>query len=152
MTMNESDDLQPFPETGSLLCFDHGTRRIGLAVCDASQSVVLPLETYPSRRADIDHAHFRKVIADYQVRGLIVGLPLFASGDESPQSALVRAFGVELERELKLPVRFWDERHSSTTAETHLWSQGVNPSAGKSRLDALAAAVILQSYINRKSS
>ncbi|OYW17800.1 MAG: Holliday junction resolvase RuvX [Planctomycetales bacterium 12-60-4] len=74
-------------------------------------------------------------------------MPLHMSGEESPQSRLVREFGDWLATATERPVTYWDERLTSSAAEAVLWSLGENPGQNKGRIDGLAAQAILQAYL-----
>jgi putative Holliday junction resolvase len=139
-----------FPHSGALLGVDYGTRRIGIATCNAEQTIAVPVETWIARTPELDAKHFRELVADYRIRGFVVGMPLMnQSGDEGRQAALTRKFGEWLRTATQLPVVYWDERYSSAQAETLLWSLGESPGKNKARLDGLAAQIILQSYLDR---
>lgn len=139
-----------FPTTGALLGVDHGARRIGIATCNAEQTIAVPVETWTSRTPDLDAKHFRELVSDYRIKGIVIGLPLMPqSGEESKQAALTRKFGDWLRGAINLPTAYWDERYSSAAAETLLWSRGESPGRDKSRLDGLAAQIILQGYLDR---
>jgi putative Holliday junction resolvase len=141
----------PFPQHGALLGIDHGTRRIGIAISNAEQTIAVPVETWISRTPELDRKHFRELITDYRIQGAVIGLPLMTvSGEEGPQAAITRKFGEWLQAETALPVVFWDERYSSAEAETLLWTRGESPGRDKARLDGLAAQIILQSYLDRR--
>lgn len=145
---NDVDAAACVPRAGVLLGIDFGTKRIGVAISNAEQTMALPLESYTVRNPRLDLAHMRELVADYRARGLVLGLPVLKSGDESRQAAAVREYGTWLEAELRLPVAYWDERHSSTEAELLLWSRGESPKQRKERLDPLAAQIILQGYLD----
>jgi len=148
-----SNTAESLPHPGAILGIDHGLKRIGIAICNVEQTIAVPVETWTVRSPQIDAQHFRKLVTDYRVLGLVVGLPLMSqTGDEGPQAKLTRKFGKWLGQETKLPVVFWDERYSSTHAETLLWSLGEKPGRIKGRLDGLAAQVILQTYLDRPST
>lgn len=150
MTTPESSENENLPETGALLGVDYGTRRIGIAVCNAEQTIAVPLETWITRTPELDRRHFSELVADYRIRGLIVGLPLLnQSGEEGQQAAITRKYGEWLRQTTGLPLKYWDERYSSAAAETLLWSRGETPGRNKARLDGLAAQIILQSYLDR---
>jgi putative Holliday junction resolvase len=137
-----------FPREGALIGVDHGLKRVGLAVSDAAQTMALPLMTVELKSAAHDGPVFRRVAADYRAVGWVIGLPLhMRSGEESPQAAIVRRFGDWLYGLTGLPVRYWDERLSSSAAEAVLWSLGESPAKQKGRLDGLAAQHILQNYL-----
>jgi putative holliday junction resolvase len=138
------------PREGVLFGIDYGTRRIGVAISNAEQTMALPLESLTVRSPKLDLAHLRELITDYRAKGLVLGLPVLKSGDESRQAAAVRQYGSWLAAELQLPVAYWDERHSSTEAELLLWSRGESPRKRKDRLDPLAAQIILQGYLDAK--
>ncbi|MDZ4687715.1 MAG: Holliday junction resolvase RuvX [Planctomycetaceae bacterium] len=137
-----------FPIRGALIGVDHGTKRVGLAVSDAEQTMAMPLSTIALKSAAHDAPQFRRVAADYRAVGWVLGLPLhMQSGEEGTQAAMVRRFGDWLHATTGLPVRYWDERLSSSAAEAVLWSLGESPSQQKGRLDGLAAQHILQNYL-----
>ena len=135
------------PYDGVLLGIDYGSKRIGVAISNGEQTMALPLESYTVRTPKLDLAYWRELTTDYRVKGLVLGLPVFKSGDEGPQAVLVRQYGTWLTDELKLPVAYWDERHSSTEAELMLWARGESPRKRKDRLDPLAAQIILKGYL-----
>lgn len=142
-----------FPQAGALLGVDYGKRRIGIATCNAEQTIAVPVETWTCRTPDLDARRFRELVADYRIKGIVIGLPLMPqSGDESQQAAVARNFGEWLRAITNLPIAYWDERYSSAAAETLLWSRGESPGRNKGRLDGLAAQVILQGYLDRASN
>ena len=155
--MTAADPTPPLaeslPRQGALLGVDYGTRRIGVAICNSDQTIASPFETWISRTPELDIRYFRKVIGDYRIRGIVIGLPLMPhTGEESRQSQVTRRYGEWLRGETGLPVLYWDERYSSAEAETILWSRGEHPSKNKARLDGLAAQIILQGYLDRKDA
>lgn len=144
---------EELPQVGALLGVDYGARRIGIATCNTEQTIAMPVETWTCRTPELDARHFRELAADYRIQGVVIGLPLMPrSGEESRQAALTRTFGGWLQGVLHLPIAYWDERYSSAAAETLLWSRGESPSRNKARLDGLAAQIILQGYLDRKSN
>lgn len=152
MPANEStpNSAEPLPKPGALLGIDYGTKRIGIAISNAEQTLAVPVETWISRTPELDAKHFRQLVSDYRVKGFVIGLPLMnQSGDEGKQAGVVRKFGEWLRREIGLPMAYWDERYSSAEAEALLWSMGESPNRNKARLDGLAAQIILQSYLDR---
>jgi putative Holliday junction resolvase len=148
--MNESSAPSEFPSTGVLLGVDHGTKRVGLAISDSRQALAMPLTTLVLKSPGHNAQQFRRVAAEYGAVGWVVGLPLhMSSGDESPQSALVRRFGDWLQTETRLPVCYWDERLTTSAAEAVLWSLGESPRQADGRVDGLAAQQILADYLDR---
>lgn len=138
------------PSRGALVGVDHGLKRIGLAVTDADQTMVMPLTMIAAKSPAHNAAEFRRIAQDYRAVGWVVGLPVHMSGEESAQSAVVRRFGAWLAEATHLPVCFCDERLSSSTAENLLWSLGETPHKKSGRVDGLAAQVILQSYLTAR--
>ena len=127
---------------------DFGTKRLGVAVCNADQTIAVPVETWIVSTPEQNLKHLRELIEDYRAVGFVVGLPVRMSGAEGDQAAVVRRFGDWLAEQSRLPVAFWDERHSSTEAEVLLWTQGISPAKSKDRLDRLAAQIILQAFLD----
>lgn len=150
MSDGEDNRAPSFPPRGVLGGIDHGLKRIGIAVTDAAQTLAMPVTTLASKSRVHDAAAFCRVRDDYRVVGWVIGLPLFKSGDESPQAAIVRTFGTWLAEVTARPVTYWDERLTSYAAETRLAMRGELPSKDKSRLDGLAAQLILQAYLDRR--
>ena len=130
----------------TVLAFDFGEKRIGIAVGDLAVRIAHPLTTID---AEENAARFKKigaVIAEWGPVRLIVGLPMHADGTEHEVSRLARRFAQRLEGRFGIPTSLVDERFTSRTAETRLRESGTRaPTIGKS-LDAAAAQEILQSY------
>lgn len=140
--------LPTVPAHGALLGLDYGTKRLGVAVCNADQTIAVPVETWTVRTPAQNLKHLKELIEDYRAVGFVLGLPVRMSGAEGDQAAVVRRFGIWLAEQTRLPVAYWDERHSSTEAEVLLWTQGISPTKSKERLDRLAALIILQSFLD----
>jgi putative Holliday junction resolvase len=146
--MNESSEPAAFPAAGRLLGIDFGTKRLGIAVSTPEQTIASPLENYTLRGGVADWDHLRKLAADYQVVGVVVGLPVHMSGEEGGQARQAREFGARLSRELGLPLRYWDERFTSSFAAEALSAAGLTRRQRHARLDKLAAQLMLQSYLD----
>ncbi len=139
-----------FPSAGPLLGLDYGTRRIGLAVSTPEQNLASPLENYTLRSESLDTKFLREVVADYRIVGLVVGLPVHMSGDEGEKAAEARAFGAWVSGLTGLPVEFRDERCTTSAAEHLLREAGLSRQQRKSRLDKLAAQIMLQAYLDAR--
>lgn len=143
-----SSDTAKFPSQGRLLGLDFGTKRIGIAVSTPAQTIASPLESY-SRQNDKQDAHrLSRVAEEYDVVGLVVGLPVHMSGDEGDVARQARKFGEWAGRVTGLPVRYWDERYTSTMAEQQLQQAELSKKKRKSRIDKLAAQIMLQAYLD----
>ena len=138
---------------GRVAGIDYGRRRIGVAVCDAARIIASPLcvrETSGDQAADA--AFFRKLLADEEVGGIVVGLPLHADGGASEMSAEAARFGAWLRKVTGLPVAFQDERFSSHEAAGRLAGVGLTRAGKKKRSDAVAAQVLLASWMERQAN
>ncbi len=144
----------PAPGTGFTLPagrvagVDYGRKRIGVAICDSSRILASPLcvhQTCGDR--DADAVFFRKLVAAEDVVGFVVGLPLHADGADSRMSVEVERFGGWLAAATGLPVVFHDERYSSREATGLLAGSGLSRGRKKERTDAIAAQVVLSSWL-----
>ena len=129
---------------------DVGERRIGVAIADELDSIASPLTTVSRKPGDL--AELRALVLERGVDRLVVGLPTGMSGREGPQAAVVRAFAGELEDAVgpEIEVTFWDERLTTAVAERVLREGGKRRGRGKGEVDAVAAAVILQGYLDAR--
>lgn len=133
--------------TGRLLGVDFGTVRVGLAICDAERRIASPLTTYQRRDEARDSAYFRQLVAQEQVIGLVVGLPVHTNGTEGEKAKQARAYGAWLHQVTQLPIVFHDERFTTAFAESALWNAGLTHKQRKERRDRVAAQLLLQAYL-----
>ena len=141
----------PIPE-GRVAGVDYGRRRIGIAVCDTHRILSSPLcvrQTTGDKQADA--AFFRTLAADEGIVGFVVGLPVHADGTDSRMSVEVERFGAWLAMETGLPVVFHDERYSSREAAGLLAGSGLSRGRKKERSDAIAAQVVLSSWLDAQA-
>jgi putative Holliday junction resolvase len=136
------------PPEGRIAGIDFGTIRIGVAISDPSREIASPLHTYTRQTEDLDAAHFRQLIDDQQIVGLVIGLPIHMSGEESAKSHEARVFGSWLAETTGLPICFYDERFSTAAADELLAAGDLTSKQRKKRRDMLAAQVILASYLD----
>lgn len=136
---------------GTVLGFDFGTRRIGVAVGESMLRSARPLTTIAAEANAARFDAIGRLIAEWQPRCLVVGLPLALDGAEHEMSARCRRFANQLHGRFGLPVELADERLTSVTAEAALRARGQNLRRQKEAIDAEAAALILQSYFDRTS-
>jgi putative Holliday junction resolvase len=127
---------------------DVGERRIGVALADELGMIASPLAAV--RRGQGDLGAIRALLAKHRVTHLVVGLPTGLSGREGPQAAAVRAFALELEKTLgpAIAIEFWDERLTTVVAERMLRERGATREQRRREVDAMAAAVTLQGYLD----
>lgn len=152
--MSDSSNVPPpadeFPTFGRLLGLDFGTKRVGLAVSTPEQHIASPIETYIRRSAQVDVEYYKSVIRNYNIVGIVVGLPMHMSGDEGGKAREARAYGAWIKQITGLPVTYWDERYSSVIAEEYLLSAELTKKKRKAFIDQVAAQVFLQSYLERR--
>ena len=127
---------------------DWGDVRIGLALSDESQVLASPLETLvrrPGKRFPMPR--FLELVATHRPVGVVVGLPLSAAGGEEAGAAAARDMAATIARRTELPVELWDERMSTARALGAIREQGGSTRGRRKDVDALAAAVVLQHYL-----
>lgn len=131
------------------MALDHGTKRIGIAFSDELEILASPFEVWP-QEGDATLRKLARLCREEGVQALLVGLPRHKDGAESATAPLARSFGAALASLTGLPLRFGDEHLSSMEAERLLAQRGVKPKDRKARLDAAAAAVILNDFIESR--
>ena len=132
---------------GKLAGLDVGTKTIGLATCDTGWSFAGPSETMRRAKFTADLEELRKFVEREMVTGLVLGLPLNMDGTDSPRTQSVRAFARNL-APLNMPILLWDERWSTQAVERAMIEADVSRAKRAERVDALAAAHILQGAID----
>lgn len=132
---------------GKLAGLDVGTKTIGLAICDPGWHFAGPSETLARSKFTKDLQALRAFIDRETILGLVVGLPLNMDGSDSPRTQSVRAFARNLEP-LGLPILLWDERWSTQAVERGMIAADVSRARRAEKIDALAAAHILQGAID----
>ncbi len=137
---------------GRLLGIDYGEARTGLALSDPSQLFATPLVTLASRDKHKLMHQIEAVVQDKQVEKVVVGIPTALSGRKTKQTERVIAFTVNLKAKLSVPVAEFDERLSSFEAHRILHQKGVKTGHHKGSVDKMAAALILQTYLDAQKS
>ncbi|MEQ1543176.1 MAG: Holliday junction resolvase RuvX [Novosphingobium sp.] len=136
------------PGGGALLGLDLGTQTIGTAFCDAGWRFASPGKTLKRGKFGADKAALAALVTERAIKGVVTGLPLNMDGSEGPRSQSSRAYARNVAEALELPVLLWDERWSTASAEGALIAQDMSRARRASRIDAAAAAVILQAGID----
>lgn len=134
---------------GVVIAFDFGARRTGVAIGEMMLGRARPLTVIAAEAKDARFAAIGKLVDEWRPSRLVVGLPLSLLGEEHEMSARCRRFARQLESRYRLPVELVDERLTSADAEARLKEQGLDWQARKGRIDAEAAAAILQDYFDR---
>jgi putative Holliday junction resolvase len=129
------------------LAIDYGNKRTGLAICDQAETIASPLTVIQGQKELAKK--ISEIIEAENVDAVVLGLPLNMDGSEGPQAELALKFGKQLQNCLKIPVLIHDERLSSFGAEEKLISANYTRKKKKKRLDAVAAAEILESFLQQ---
>ena len=139
------------PTAGRLLAVDWGDVRIGLALSDPSQVLATPLETLVRRAGKrFPMPRFLELVAEHAPVGVVVGLPLTGEGEEADSAAAAREMAATMGRRTELPVELWDERMSTARALAAIREQGGSTRGRREDVDALAAAVLLQHFMEAR--
>jgi putative Holliday junction resolvase len=137
------------PGVGRLLGVDWGERRIGLALSDESQTLAQPLGTLTRRRGKrFPMKDLLTHLDAHQVVGIVVGLPLDASGDEGEPARAARTLAQDIARRAARPVTLWDERFTTARVRRAVHEMGGTPRDRPADIDALAATLLLQHYLD----
>jgi putative Holliday junction resolvase len=137
---------------GRILAIDYGSRRMGLAVSDPLGITAQGLETLQRKNKHSDFARLERLLREYNVRQIVLGLPLRMSGEEGIQSQKVVEFAEELRRRFALPVHLWDERLTSAEANRLLREAELSIQKRAHAVDRMAATLILQSWLQAHES
>lgn len=141
------------PARGTLLAFDFGLARIGVAVGELETGQASPLSTLAEESNDKRFAAIAALIAEWRPVALVVGVPLDLEGEAQALTARCRRFANQLHGRFTLPVACADERLSSVEADARLREAGQNRwQERKAGLDALAAQIVLQSFLDARSA
>ena len=132
------------------LAIDHGTKRTGLAICDAAETIASPLAVFHGQKGLLKK--IAEIVEAEKVEAIVLGLPLNMTGSDSSQTKLVRKFAEQLKNHISVPVHLQDERLSSFGAEEKLAPADFTRGKIKKRIDAVAAAEILEAFLERKTA
>jgi putative Holliday junction resolvase len=139
------------PDAGRILGVDWGEVRIGLALSDESQTLASPLETLVRRAGKrFPVARLLQLTTLHCPVGIVVGLPLSPEGTEEESAIAARDMAGTIARRTGLPLEFWDERMSTARALAAIWEQGGSTRGRKKDVDALAATVLLQHFLDAR--
>lgn len=128
---------------------DLGERRIGLALSDPLEITAQTLTVWQRKGSLKEDLKFLlEIIEEYEVTGLVLGLPRNMNGTEGPMAEKARFFGAELERLAGIKVIYWDERLSTSSAQRALLEGDVSRRKRRQKIDKIAAAIILQNFLD----
>jgi putative Holliday junction resolvase len=133
------------------LGLDLGSKRIGVALCDPDERVATPLTVVErSKSRAHDHANIAKLVAEYEVEAVVVGLPLNMSGKVTAAAQSAKEETEQLRAALGIPVHLHDERLTTVTADRSLMEMEMKADARRRVVDKVAAAVMLQAYLDHR--
>ena len=131
-----------------ILAIDHGTVRMGIAVSDELKMIAQPLEFIPAAPFADFLARLQELLQEKEVELILVGMPRNMDGSHGPAAQKVQEFVAALKSNTPVPIKTWDERLTSAQANRLLIQGNVRRDKRKEKVDAMAAAIILQSYLD----
>jgi len=132
------------------LAIDYGTKHTGLAICDPAETIASPLTVIHGQKELL--REIVDIVETESVEAIVLGLPLNMDDSTGPQAELVFKFADQLKAHLDIPIHFQDERLSSFSAAEKLRRTEFTRKRKKKRLDAIAAAEILQAFLDSKNT
>src|SRR6056297_1419076 len=141
------DETLDFPRQGRIAAIDFGSVRIGIAICDPDWILASPLEIFRIDGQQDHGKYFADLVRREAVAGFVVGLPIHCDGGESRKSLECREFARELAVQTGRPVRLFDEHFTTVAAKQRLAVGKLSRQKKKQRLDAVAALVLLESFL-----
>jgi putative Holliday junction resolvase len=130
---------------------DHGTKRVGLALSDETGTIAQPLQFLPAEPAARLFDLLKKIVQERNVDEAVVGIPRNMNGTYGPAAEKAREFIAALKPVLNIPIHGWDERLTTVQAHRALIETGMRREKRRERVDQTAAAILLQSYLDRAS-
>ncbi len=131
-----------------ILALDHGTKRIGVAVSDETKTIAQPLEFIPAEPFADFLKRLKQLIREKEVDLILIGLPRNMDGSYGPAALKVQAFVAVLQSAVITPIKTWDERLTSAQANRVLIQGNVRRDKRREKVDQMAAAILLQSYLD----
>ena len=135
-----------------VLAIDHGTKRMGIAVSDETRTIAQPLEFIPAEPFGTFLDRLKTLLRDKEVELVLVGMPRNMDGSYGPAALKVQEFVTALKDAIAVPIRLWDERLTSVQANRFLIEGQVRRDKRKAKVDAMAAAILLQSFLDARAT
>lgn len=133
------------------MALDLGSVRVGVAVSDETRLIAQSYGVIKRKSREEDFARYGRIIAEQAITLLVIGLPTKADGSDSDTAVWIRDYAADLQRHIDVPIAFWDESYSTVKAEESLRQRGRRGKKARQRVDAVAAAFILQSYLDAQA-
>ncbi len=134
-----------------ILAVDPGEKRLGVAISDPTSTIANPLTIVKHTARATDAAVIVKLASEHQVGLIVIGQNLDIEGEPTPQSQMAERLAEAIRKQTSLPVELWDESGSTQAARAARIAMGVKRKKRRGHMDDLAAAVILQSYLDARS-
>jgi putative Holliday junction resolvase len=144
--------MSPAVQAGTILAFDFGTRRIGVAVGEATTGLAHPLTTIAAERKDERFGAIGKLIDEWHPTLLLIGVPTHSDGSEHAMTASAQRFARSLEGRFGIAVALADERYTTHAAGEALRTAGLSARDARSVRDSVAAQLILQSWLDQRDA
>lgn len=141
-------DVSRIPPPGRIIALDPGTKRVGIAVCDELRVTTRPLPVITRTSWKKLLLEVQNIVAEFDAKALVIGLPLESDGNESKMSFEARDMARKFTLSLTIPVFLVDERVTSYEAKGRLWQQGVGLADTRKLVDSEAAAIILEDFLS----
>ena len=142
LTTNEK---RPF---GKVMALDLGEKRIGVAVSDETRLIARSYGVIKRSSRAADYAKYQNIIAQENITLLVVGLPVMLDGKEGSKAKWTRDYAGELAEQIDIPLVFFDEALSTVEAEASMRARNIRGKKARAQVDAVAAAFILQNYLD----
>jgi len=143
------DLAKSLPAKARLIGVDLGAKTIGLAISDVERRLASPLKTLARGAFARDADALTAIFAEFDIAGIVLGLPLDLNGRDSPRAQSTRSFAYNLSKRTGLPIVFWDERFSTAVVTRSLIAHDVSRARRAQVIDKMAAAYILQGALDR---
>jgi putative pre-16S rRNA nuclease len=131
-----------------ILAIDHGTKRMGIALSDELKMIAQPVEFIPAEPFAQFLARLKQLLHEKEVELILVGMPRNMNGSYGPAALKVQDFVAALKNAVTVPIKMWDERLTSAQANRFLIEGNVRREKRKEKVDKMAAAILLQSYLD----
>ena len=135
-----------------IIALDIGTVRIGVATSDIMEIIASAYEVYRRKTLDADVKHIAELVNNLNAGLVVIGLPLKMDGTEGQSVQMAKSFGEELSKLVSVPICYQDERLSTVSAERILIESGMRREKRKDKIDSLAATIILQTFLDKRSN
>ena len=136
----------PYP--GRVMALDLGSKRIGVAISDPTRTIAQSYGVVKRKSREADFARYLQIMTEQQVTLLLVGLPTTAEGEDSETAVWIRDYIAEFSQQCAVPIQFWDESFTTVQAEESLRQRGTRGKKARQQVDAVAAAFILQTFLD----